>query len=536
MMHLRGQWLPVFACAALLWGPAVHAEDDILSILDGQNAVAPSEATARTPLRKLVSGTTAEQNIFFQFIEKGDYERALYQWTPAFEKTAFVNSVNGQALKAYLLFQNQMPVSALENLLAIKEAKSIHQDLMQLWRQAATETHPAWAQIWVEKWNPEWTEVFGVNAEIQVRSRQINGFEQMDLVKDLLVKSRPGTKERAMLQWQLVLAMIGQERGQAAQALAHLMKQPQNPIGQDLMDVTAARMLFQNGFLDAAIKYYEKVPRVSDYWFEAQEETGWAYLRKGQPQDTLAVTKTLVQPYFSVLSGPEATFLRALAQLKVCDYSGVQQSLMQFRTDFRDRTAELIKVGENADTVAVRDLIAKRAEGKVKFVDMGKTLKSIPRWAPRDAQLGSLINFERALKVEAAKAAELYARSLSNGSDRVGFQAPLERLKAGLEERRHAAEVQALKRVQFLANEEVTETKEILARLHVVEAEMLQQSTLVDRVSKARPDKTTVLAGVQDEPAKYQMKFPAEKEVWFDELSHFNVNVKGGCEARTKRE
>lgn len=533
---IRHFLIPALFCLPLAAGAQAPAggEDELLSILDGQSA-SPAASVAKTPLRKLTPKATAEQNIFYQFIEKADFERALFQWAPAFEKSELVKTGNGQALKAYLLFQNGMPVSALENLLLIKDPKSINPDLIQLWRQAATENHPAWTQVWVEKWNPQWTEIFGVNAEIQVRGRQLNGFDQLDQVKDLLVKSRPGTKERAMLQWQLVLALVGQDRAQAAQALAHLMKQPQNPIGQDLMEMTAARMLFQNGYLDAAIKYYEKIPKSSDYFFEAQEEMGWAYIRKGQPQDALAVTRTLSQPFFAVMVGPEASFLRSLAQLKVCDYTGVLQTLNGFRNDFRDRTRELQAVSKDADTPAVRDLLKKRAEGKLKFVEMGPTLKAIPRWAPRDQMLGSLIVFERALAAEAQKAGELYARSLSNGSDRVGFQAPLEQMKKSMDERRRSAEIQALKRVQALAAEEVEETQQILSKLHIVEAEVLQQSSLADRVAKARPEKKTEMKGVKDQPEKFQLKFPVEKELWFDELAHYNVNLKGGCEGRTAR-
>lgn len=516
---------------------AENGEDDLLRILDGQNASSnPAAAVAKTPLRKLVGQTTAEQNIFFQFIEAGDFERALFQFTPAFERTELVKTANGEALKAYLYFQNGMPVAGLESLLLINNPKSIQSDLAQLWRQAAGEAHPAWTQVWIENWNPAWTEIFGVNAEIQVRSRMINGFDQMDLVKDLMVKSRPGTKERALLQWQLVLALVSQDTGQAAQALAHLIKQEKNPIGADLMEMTAARMLYQNGFLDAAIKYYAKIPKSSDYWFEAQEEMGWAYIRKGQPQDALAVTRTLTKPYFAHLVGPEASFLRSLSQLKVCDYTGVAESLKQFGTDFKARSAELLAVSENARTPKVDELIQKRAEGKIKFVDMGSTLTGVPRWAPRDQRLGSLINFERSLQKEASRAGELYARSLSNGSDRVGFQAPLEAMKNSIEAKYKAAQVQTFKRVEELAKLEVAETKEILSKMHVVEAEMLQQSEMADRVAAARPEKKTELRGVASEPQKFQLKFPVDKEVWFDELAHYNVNLKGGCEGRSSKQ
>lgn len=522
--------------AVLTAASFAHAEDDLLNILDGKAAPAQGSAVATTPLRRLLGKPTAEQNIFFQHIENQDYERALFQWSSAFENTHFAKSENGRALRAYLLFQTGLTVTGLEDLLQIEQVSKIDPFIIQLIRQAVPDTHPAWNALWVQKWNPRWTEVLGVNTEIRVRSRQLNGFEDGEAVRELISRSKAGTRERGLLGWQLILSLLEKDTGKAAQALAVLMKEPNNPISEDLMTMTAARLLFQNGYMDAAIKYYSKIPKKSDYWFEAQEEMGWAYLRKGQPQETLAVTKTLTQPYFAAMTGPEASFLRALAQLKVCDYVGVAQTLIRFRADFRDRTARLLEISKNADQPEVRDLFKKRLEGRIKFAEMGPSMKSLPRWAPRDQLLGSLIVFENALAQEAERAGTLYARSMSGGSDRVGFQGDMEALKNKIQIRRKSADVQALKRVQDLAAAEVKETQEILSRLHIVEAEMLQQGTMADRVAAAKSGKKSVLKGMKDEPKAYQVRFPAESEIWFDELSNFNVNLKGGCEAEKRRE
>lgn len=514
------------------------AEDELLNILDGKAKSSPekeSEAMPTSPLRRLIGKTNAEQNIFFSHLEKSDYEAALFQWASAFENHSFAKSPSGHALRAYILFQAGLTLTGLEDLLQIEDSKKVDSFILGMWRSAAPETHPAWGQLWVQKWNGTWTEVFGVNAEIRVRSRQLDGFENMNLVKDLMSKSKPGTRERGLLQWQLILALINEDTGKAAQALAHLMKQENNPIGEDLLTVTAARMLFQNGFMDAAIKYYEKVPKSSDYWFEAQEEMAWSQLRKAAPHEALAITKTLNQPYFAVMSGPEATFLRALAQLKVCDYTGVVATINGFRRDFRDRTAALVQIGKDANTPEVKDLLKKRAEGKIKFVEMGPTLKTVPRWAPRDQMLGSLITYEQVLAKEAVRAGQLYAKSMSLGSDRVGFQGDMENLKNKTEARRRSAEVQAMKRVQALAAVEVKETQEILSKLHIVEAEMLQQGMMVDRVAQAKNGKSSELKGAKAQPQKFQLKYPAESEIWFDELANFNVSLKGGCEV-TKKE
>lgn len=514
---------------------SAQAEDDLLNILDGK-ARNDAPTAVVSPLRKLLGKTTAEQNIFFQYLEKGDYERALFQWAPAFENTSFARSENGRALRSYLLFQNGLVLTGLEDALAIEQTSKIQPFIVHLWRQAAPETHPAWGNLWIKKWNSGWTDIFGINAEIRVRSRQLDGFSNLPLVKELLSKSKPGTRERGLLQWQLILALVNEDTSKAAQALSHLMRQENNPIGEDLLTMTAARMLFQNGFMDAAIKYYEKVPKASDYWFEAQEEIGWAYLRKGQPQDTMAVTKTLNQPYFAAMTGPEATFLRSLAQLKVCDYTGVVQTLASFRSDFRDRTAKLVEISKDANTPAVRDLMAKRAKNQIHFAEMGPALKEIPRWAPRDLMLGSLINYEQGLAAEATKAGQLYAKSMSNGSDRVGFQGDMENLKNLTESRRKSAEVQAYKRVQDLASQEIKETQEILSKLHIVEAEMLQQGMMAERVAAAKAGGPTTILKGRAEVKKDQVQYPAEGEIWFDELSNYNVSLKGGCEANKARE
>lgn len=514
------------------------ASDDLLNILEGTSKDSGERVAVgeRSPLRKLFPKLTAEQNIFFQHFEANDFERALFQWTPAFENSPFAKSESGRALRSFILFQSGLQLIGLEDVLSIEKVTSIDPFIVQLWRQAAHDQHPAWSNLWLSKWNVAWTEVFGLNAEIKVRSRQLDAFRDGEVIRDLMVKSKPGTLERNLIAWQLVLSLINEDTGKAAQALAHLIKQPNNPIGRDLLDLTAARMLFQNGYLDAAIQYYEKIPKTSDFWFEAQEEIAWSHLRKGKPQDALAVTNTLNRPYFAILVGPEASFLRALAQLKVCDYTGVVASLSRFRTDFRERTARLLEVVANANTPAIAAIIEKRSQGKIDFASMGPNLKEAPRWAPRDMMLGNLIRFERGLRGERDRAAHLYAKSMSLGSDRVGFQGDMENLKNNVEQRRRAAEVQQYKRVQDLANQEVQETKLILSKLHIVEAELLQQGMMADRVLAAKDAKATLQVGAKNQPQKYQVKFPAEKEVWFDELAHYNVNLTGSCEANKRRE
>lgn len=515
------------------WAQNSQPDDqDLERILEGSKG--SEQVVSKSPLRKIFSQPTAEQNIFLNYIDKGDMEKALFQWAPAFSRGEFAKTENGRALRALLLFQNGLQLTGLEQLLSIANPEAINTNLIQIWRQVAREDHPVWNQIWIEKWHHGWTKVFGVNLEIRVASKTLNGFKDIEKIKVLLSQSKPGTFERNLLQWQLVLGLSTQDTGKAAQALAHLMKQEKLPVGKDLMDITAARMLYQNGFLDAAIKYYEKVPKASDYWLESQEEMAWSYMRKGQAQDAIAITQILNEPSLVWLSGPEASFLRSLAQLKVCDYRGVVQTLNFFKDSFKPRTASLLKISKDANTPEVAELIDLRAKGELNYGKMGPIVKQLPRWALRDVYMGYLAKFHSGLSKESEKAGQLYTRSLSQGSDRVGFQADTERIKQSVAQRAAGVKAALISRVQTLAKEEVEETQNILSKLQIVEAEMLQQSSMVDRLAKnSKKGAPTELKG-RKTVAKYQIEFPGSDEVWFDELSNYNVDLKGGCEAKTQ--
>jgi tetratricopeptide (TPR) repeat protein len=509
--------------------------DELLSILGaggGASATAPSQETT-SALRKLLKTPTAEQNIFLTFFEKGEMEKSLYQWPAAFDGTEFAKSPSGKALNALVLYKNGIKVTGLESLLAIEKPEAIDSAVLTMWKEAAPDTDPTWSLVQVAKWNPAFTQAFGQAAEIRVRARQVYGSDEVAALTELIKKTQVDTKERAWLSWQLVLALsTGQDSGTAAKALAVLMKAPNNPVSQDLMTLTAARLLYQNGFLDAAQKYYEKVPKSSDHWFDAQEELGWTFIRKGEPQNTLAITKTLATPEFASQVGPEPLFLRSLAQLKVCDYPAVVQSLNFFRDRYKTRAKDLMAVSESADNKDVKAFIERSKKGQVTLAKIGASASKLPRYITRDEVLSQAVATEVALEKESKQAADLYARSLSGGTAQVGFQGRLEEFKKSVDMRTQSARSTTYNRVKALAQEEVNEIAQILQKLHIVEAELLQQISLANRVADASAtQKASVKAGTTGSQAKDRLVFPAEQETWFDELANYKVDIKKGCQA-----
>ncbi len=530
----------LLVAAALFVGTAVPAawaegEDELLSILGakGPEKTKDGESLLANAVKSAQGGKlTAEQNIFLQFFDAGDFEKSLYQWPAAFDGSAFAKTASGQALNALVLFKNGIQVTSLEMLLSISQPKQIDQFIVQKWREAAPDNAPVWASINTATWNSEWTTVFGIGAEVRVRGRQVYSADQVETVKELIKKTQIDTRERAWLSWQLVIALAqGEDPGVAGKALAVLMKAPNNPVSQDLMTMTAARLLFQNGFLDAASKYYEKVPKSSDYWFDAQEEMAWAQVRKGEPQNAIAITKTLVAPAFQSQVGPEPFFLRSLSQLKVCDYPSVVGTLNTYRERFKPRAAELAKLTESANTPAVSRLVERMKKGPAKLTDLGADAAALPRFVTRDAALVQNVQTEKALEAEAKLAGELYARSLTGGTAQVGFQARLESFKKAVDTRTQAARSATYGRVKALAQEETEEIGAMLQKLHIVEAELLQQISLADRVISATQGKSSLKVGTTGSQAKDKVWFPAEGETWFDEYANYKVDIKKGCAA-----
>lgn len=539
---MRKQLALLIASSVLLATP-VYA-DDLLDLLQGKEAVkGATSATTNDPsyghqkynlqamLKGQLTSFNAEQNIFASFFNKGDMAKALYQWPSAFDNTAFQNTPTAKALYSYILFENGMPVLGVESLFNTMNPEKIAPEVVQLWKENLGPSNIAWnvAEI---NWAPYWTTVFGPAAEVLVMSRKNFQMGDVEKLKALLTKSAPDTRERALLEWQLVLALsMKDDAQQAAKILAHLVKSDRNPIGADLTNMTASRLLFQNGFLDAAIEYYKKVDKSSDYWFDAQEESAWTYIRKGEPQNTLAVTKTLVNPVFASQIGPETVFLQAMAQLKVCDYPGVVVSLNEYRERFKPRAKLLTALTEDPASVPAVIKYIETAKVKIPTLkQLGAELRNLPRYITRDNRLNDLLRLEKQMDIEKKVANELYSRSLAEGTGKVGFQARLDQFRIAADQRHQAAHNAILQKIKALASFELTEISKSLQKMQIVEAELLQQISISNRLVKTDVDKIIEKKGTTGSQAKDKLIFTAENEMWFDELSNYKVDVKKACQ------
>lgn len=540
MMPIK-KTLQTLALASLMTTTAFAAED-LEALLDGKGqevktekgAVAAPAAKEQTVLVDVIrdllaSRVTSEQNVFFRHLEVANWEKSLLQYQAAFGGTAFERSENGRALLSLLKFKAGLTSSGLESLLTIQNPKKIHLQILNQIRDAAGEKNPVWkvAQL---SWSPAWAEVFGLGFEIRSKTKDLNFKNGINELKALSQRAPSDSPEKALAEWHLALAYsLNDQADLAAKIMAGLSKSKHLPVSEELLNLTAARLLYQNGYFDAAIKYYGKVSKNSDYWLDAQEEIAWSYIRKGEPQNSLAVTQTLVNPIFKGQVGAESYFLRALSQLKICDYPGVVKSLQAFPVLFKDRNENLKKLSTQPETETVKKVLAEMRVKKLKAEDLGTRAHELPRLMPRDQKLQDLLLAQSELEREAHVSEEIYARSLAQ----TGLQASFEKNKNDLLARAKMAKASTLSRVQHLAKVEVEETRKILAKMHIVEAEVIQQTAMADKLAKTKTKEADVKVGSTGSKSDEVLRFVGDnQEVWFDELSNYQINVKKACQVR----
>lgn len=522
------------SAGVLLFGihSAAFAEDDLMSILEGKNSAPATqfvESEEVAKLKKAVNPSTEEQKVFFQYLADKNYEKALFQWGSAFNGSAFAATETGKALESFLKFKNGLKLTGVEGLLAIATPEKIDATVISLWKENLNDKDDVWKTVQVT-WAPFWTQTFGAGAEMAVLLQKNYVTEDIAALTEIIKKTPVDSVDRSVLQWQLVLNLgIRGESAKAAQVLAHLMKAKNNPIDPDLMTLTAGRLLYQNGFLDAAIGYYEKISKKSDYWFIAQEEIAWSYVRKGQPQNAMAVTKTLTYPYFKGWVGIESYLLDSFSSLKVCDYSGVVKTMKAVRPQFRDHLTALEKLTTEPRQPQSAKLMKSLEKGAVSLTALGRDANLLPSLAAKDDSLTMFVRRQLSLETEAAHAAELVKRAGASEELQQKFTA----LQALVNQRVQATESAAYARLQDMAKAELEDAKQVMQRMQIVEVEMIQQvdssSKLLKTAKATEPKMGTTGANV-----KYAMNYARDSEVWFDELSNFKVNVKKGCTQGSK--
>jgi len=494
---------------------------DLESLIEGgqESNVSRANMFLADSVRSLLSQPGEAQSLLLRMVERSEWSRALTAWEGAFGGTPFASTESGQALHALLQFQSGMTVTGLETLFRVEDPKKVHFQILNTWRELAPGSHPAWSVVNVE-WKPVWTEVLGNAIAVKVQAADLSTRHSVDQLVSLSMQAPSDSRERAMLDWQLTLAYaLNDQADKAALILSSLFKDKNNPVSPDLMNLTVGRMLYQNGHFEAALRYYDKIPKKSDHYLEAQEERAWTYLRMGQPQNTLAVTQSLVSPAFRRQVTAEAWFLRALSQLKVCEFGGAALTLEAFPQEFKSRAIQMEKLAKGQSSAVenkkLESVFLALQRGPVSHTQLAKLGPDLPVAMIRSERLKFLMATQVVLEKE-LKAAQAFAS-----------------IREQVEPRLKAVRDEAKSLVRGFANREVEQIRGVVRKMHIVEAELIQRVDAAQRrpasaLVPAAPAQVKV--GTTGSLARDTLRFPMEKEFWFDEVANYRVDVKKGCQ------
>lgn len=472
-----------------------------------------SQALAKGPSFGYVPQRTAPQQELVKKLVAKKYTEALKEWGPALKGQRFTKTYTGRALHAYLMFESGMPVLGVEELMSLKSPQHIEGEVRHLWRTNATAKHPVW-KVAAVRWKDKWSQVFPSNVKSAIQSNPVFALTHKNQLKYILkeIKEAPKDSDRLhALKWQLAQwAPVFNEVDLGLQALMDLQESQQNHVTNDEIYMTMGRILYQNGDLEEAIKIYNKVSKGSDYWIEALEEKAWAHLRMKKPGKALGELESVLSPVLTRQAGPEPFFLASLIYLKVCDFPQVFKTSAAFKKHFKDRIQVLQAVAKekNHPTVAqaTQALLAKGWSFKV----ISPFLTSLPRFYERDEFIRRHLIYARSLNAEANK-----AKGFLNGDDKT-LQNTITKAEARLKNSLEASQ----RRVQSLAKEETKEFSDIIKRMHLVEAEVIQRIHRSFELVKNKNKKSR---------GSNVLVFPKDKEsreVWLDELGHYQVDVK----------
>jgi len=531
----------------LILGQVLFA-DDLESILSGENLstgqrqaagikLANPDLMADTLKSQMNAAPTAEQSLFFDYLMSRKYAEALIAMAHAFGHDAQMYTPNLKAVRSYLLFRSGLRVTGIEELFSITSLNEVHFYILNRWREILPKHDDS---VWIAAqfdWNSEFTKVFGTTLEARVGLVKAQIRSDINKLKDLNLKVMDKSSEKTMLYWSMALAHLAVDQNQeAAKLISVLLKDASNQVPRDAIYMTAARMLFQAGSFDGAINYYKKIPKKSDLWMLAQEELAWSYLRRGEPQNAMAIGITITNPMFKGWVGSEAFLVAAIGSLRVCDYPEVVRALDRFSTQFKPRLKALYTVAEgdlsHADIQSLISDIKNSPLTGLELTKVGPRIHRVPHLMVTNRSIREWLKADLAFEQEMQKAELLFTRSMTLN----GLQSQFEVFKNQIltKKNRNFKQVQNL--IQNLAARELEQIKQTLAKMHIIEAELLTHVSIADRLlagntvkDNSEVSRKVGTTGSQD---KFSVKFEMTDELWFDEIGSYKVDVKKACQQK----
>jgi len=456
-------------------------------------------------------GNEGAQKEFRTLLESGNYSQALMAWETSYFGTPFSQSPTGIATWAYLLYQNGLPYTALETLIQNTSPAQIDPQLVKIWSTELKKSQ------WIQKgWivtTGGWKTVVN-NEPVSILIKNKNS---ATLAFQRASKLGPeNINEKARIWWQIATQspQIG-DLDSSLKALKLLRESGQTAIGQDMINMTQGRVLYQKKDLAAALNFYQQVPKSSSLWLEAVEERAWTHLRMEDYDKAFGVVNTAISPVFAPLAGPETFFLANLMAYRVCDYPRVFSNSEIFKKRHKMRLNEIQELAQKGSSAKMNQIFDRFEQSGVSQESAGPLVEAAPRQLFHDQQFIRYMESRRQVIAEVNKATQLFDQSKA-----LGINPELERML--IKEKQQADELKqkAYSRARTLAQVDLKEYHVVLNKMHVIEGEIIERLHLDDNLKGQRSklskndDKGDVLV------------FPSGDEVWMDELDNYKARVK----------
>ncbi len=480
----------------------------LLILLSGSFA----SAETASPFDFLPQSNGAEKE-FRDLMRAGNYRQALMTWGSAHEKSDFGTSPSGIATYSYLLIQNGLPYLGFNLLVHQTKPKQIKPSLVKV-LEVSLKNSPLIQKGYIPLAGGWRSIVNNESATVRIKNKR-------DINAAFLRANRAPKDQvnyKARIWWQIAtMAPQINQLDDALRALKLLSESGQSVIGQDQIALARGRVLYQKGDLQAAIKAYNEVPKSSILWTDALEERAWTHLRSDDFDSALGDSITLVSPALAALVGPESYFFVHLMALKACDYPRVFKNSENFKKHQRQRLTEIQKLANTGNNDKLLKAIGQMETKGVNLEAVGATVDSIPRAAFRDREFIKAMDLRRHVLRELKTASEVrdFTRIL-------GESTLLSKSMGEATVKADNARQTAISRLRVLARKEVKEFRDILNKMHIVEAEVIHRLHVDENLKGKRPN--LAKTEVKD---KDVLVFPyTSDEVWFDELDNYKARVK----------
>lgn len=456
--------------------------------------------------------STGPEKEFQSLIESGNYRQALLVWETSHSASAFSKSPSGVATWAYLLYQNGMPMMAMDKLIQGTDPQKLDPGLLKVW-STELKNSPLIKRGWVTT-RGHWKSIVD-NEPVEVRIRH-----KADIAKAF---SRAGiinadsVNKKAQIWWQIATQapLIG-DIDSALKALKLMRESGQTLFGADLIAMVQGRVLYQKGDLEAALVSFQQVPKSSTFWVEAVEERAWTHLRQGDFDKATGDITTAVSPALAQLAGPETYFLANLIAYRVCDYSRIFNTSETFKERHRARLSDLQELATKGSNRNISEIFARFEQSGVGLDAAGAQVDSLPRTILRDGQFVKSMETRRELLQEIKR-----ALSVSETSKSLGATPEFGKLIGDARVVSDRSKQKAFQRARVLAQVDLKEYKVILNKMHIIEAEVIQRLHMDENLKGQRSKLSK-----NDDPDN-TLVFPYSKnEVWMDELDNYKARVK----------